>query len=371
MSVPGERGALPVVQDVSVTQTPPPYLEPFVLDVPARAPERNGVLDFYRPASTSRSAAILFVHGGPARPDLKAPPRDWPVYRGYGAAAADRGFVGVTVGHSLIRGWDRIGQAAAEVVAAADLVRADPQVDPDRIALWFFSGSGMLMGEWLARSPEWLRCVAATYPLLTEPGVGRTSALDVASRGSKVPVLLTRVGLEREERAAGVDKFVAAAAEGGTELDVIDVPEGRHGFDYLDHTEASRTAVEKALDWVIARLPAAPPPPSPYPAPVEVVSRQLEAYNRHDLEAFLTAFAPNVRMYSRDGSVMSGRRRLRETYGPRLATGRCRAEIVNRIAEGSWVVDQEIAHGIEPQPIRVLAAYRVVEGLIVEVRFLV
>ena len=98
---------------------------------------------------------------------------------------------------------------------------------------------------------------------------------------------------------------------------------------------------------------------------------QLEAYNRHDLEAFLAAFAPNVRMYSRDGSVMSGRRTLRETYGPRLATGRCRAEIVNRIAEGNWVVDQEIAHGIEPQPIRVLAAYRVVEGLIAEVRFLV
>jgi dienelactone hydrolase len=355
-----------------VTQTPPPYLEPFVLDVPASTPERNGVLDFYRPASSGRTPAVLLVHGGPARPDLKAKPRDWPVFRGYGAAVADRGFVGVTVAHSLIRGWDRIGQAAAEVVAAADLVRADPQVDPDRIALWFFSGSGMLVGEWLARGPEWLRCVAATYPLLTEPGLDRTSAVEVAGRGSKVPVLLTRAGLEDEDRAAGVDKFIAAAAEGGTELEVIDVPEGRHGFDFLDHTEESREAVDKALDRVIARLAeTAPPPPSPYPAPVEVVSRQLEAYNRHDIEAFLATFAPNVKMYNRDGTMMSGRRALRETYGPRLAARRCRAEIVNRIAEGSWVVDQEIAHGIEPQPIRVLAAYRVFEGLIAEVRFLV
>lgn len=350
----------------------PPYLMPFVLDVPARSPERNGTLDFYRPRASGRRAAILFVHGGPGAPDLKARPRDWPVFRGYGAAAADRGFVGVTVDHSLIRGLDRIGQAAAEVVAAVDLVRADPQVDPDRIALWFFSGSGLLIGDWMARKPDWLRCIAATYPMFTAPGVERPSAIDVAGRGSRVPFLLTRAGLEREDLAAAVEKFLAAAAEGSTEVEVIDVPDGHHGFDLRDYTEDSRRAVRAALDWVVARLaPVAPVTrTSKAPAPVEVVSRQLEAYNRHDLEQFLATYAPNAVMHGRDGSVLTGRRALREVYGPRLAAGRARAEIVNRIAEGDWVVDHEVAHGIEPEPIRVLAAYRVVDGLIAEVRFL-
>ncbi len=348
----------------------PPYLQPFVLDVPVRTPERNGALDFYRPTTRGRSAAILFVHGGPGGPNLKATPRDWPVFRGYASAVAKRGYVGVTVDHSLIRGLDRIGQASAEVVAAADLVRADPQVDPDRIAIWFFSGAGLLVGEWLSRGPSWLRCIAATYPRFSAPGVFRRSATDAVGRGARTPFLLTRSGLEREELAQAVEKFVAAAAEGSTELDIIDVPEGRHGFDHLDYTEESRAAVRGGIDWVLARLASAPPPPSPWPAPVEVVSRQLEAYNRHDLTGFLATFAPNVQMTGRDGTVLSGRRALREAYGPRLAERRCRAEIVNRIAEGSWVVDHEIAHGIEPEPIRVLAAYRVFEGLIAEVRFL-
>ncbi len=37
-------------------------------------------------------------------------------------------------------------------------------------------------------------------------------------------------------------------------LDIIDVPKGHHGFDMLDHTEESRAAVTKALDWAIAHL---------------------------------------------------------------------------------------------------------------------
>ncbi|MCC9311852.1 hypothetical protein LN042_33140 [Kitasatospora sp. RB6PN24] len=45
-------------------------------------------------------------------------------------------------------------------------------------------------------------------------------------------------------------------------------------------------------------------------------------------------------------------------------------EIVGRLAEGDWVVDHEIAHGVAEQPVRVLVAYRVRDGLIDLVRFL-
>lgn len=354
-------------------QTPPPfYLQPFVLDVSNRAPDRSGNLDFYRPQASGRRAALVVVHGGPGPSDLRARPRDWPLYRGYAIAMADRGFVGVTVDHSLIRGLDRIGQAAAEVVAAVDLVRADPQVDPDRIGLWFFSGAGLLAGEWLARGPSWLRAIAASYPLLSAPGTEPVSATEQASKGLRVPFLLTRVGRDREGFAELNDKFLAAAAEGGADADVIDVPDGRHGFDILDPSAQSRAAVRKGLDWMAAKLSPATAPVArkEHPAPVEVVSRQLEAYNRHDLEQFLATYAPNAVMSGRTGAPIRGRRALREVYGPRLAAGKCRAEIVNRIAEGDWVVDHEIAHGIEPEPIRILAAYRVVDGLIAEVRFL-
>jgi hypothetical protein len=234
----------------------PAYLRPFVLGVldgPDVRVDRLGEIDFYRPAGTARTGAILFVHGGPGPAGLEVMPRDWPVYRGYATAAARRGLVAAVVDHSLIHGLDHLVTAADEVEAAVGVLRSDPRVDPDRVGLWFFSGAGLLAGEWLDSRPDWLRLVALTYPLLvTPPGVDDlVNAAEVIGKHKDLPVLLTRVGLEREELAGPVAEFVSA---GGAALDIIDVPKGHHGFDMLDHTEESRAAVTKALDWAIAHL---------------------------------------------------------------------------------------------------------------------
>ncbi|MGY0236161.1 nuclear transport factor 2 family protein [Longispora urticae] len=104
--------------------------------------------------------------------------------------------------------------------------------------------------------------------------------------------------------------------------------------------------------------------------PQTVVERQLAAYNSHDLEAFAATYAPDVRVNRRDGSHFVGRDALRERYADQFALGRCRAEIIGRLTEGDWVVDHEVAHGIRDEPLRVLVAYRVREGLIDRVDFL-
>lgn len=234
----------------------PAYLRPFVLGVldgPGVRVDRLGEIDFYRPAGTARTGAILFVHGGPGPAGLEVVPREWPVYRGYATATARRGLVAAVVDHSLIRGFDQLVTAADEVEAAVGVLRSDPRVDPDRVGLWFFSGAGLLAGEWLDSRPDWLKFVALTYPLLaTPPGVDDlVNPAEVIGKPNDLPVLLTRVGLEREELAGPVAEFVSA---GGAALDIIDVPKGHHGFDMLDHTEESRAAVTKALDWAIAHL---------------------------------------------------------------------------------------------------------------------
>jgi hypothetical protein len=68
------------------------------------------------------------------------------------------------------------------------------------------------------------------------------------------PLLLTRVGRELPERQALVDRFLARASTTGTDVRVIDVPDGQHGFDALDHTEQSRQAVLDATDLVVEHL---------------------------------------------------------------------------------------------------------------------
>ncbi|BEL07114.1 hypothetical protein Q0Z83_053050 [Actinoplanes sichuanensis] len=233
----------------------PDHLQPFVLSVETVGPDRRGSVDVYLPEAEEPRPAIVFVHGGPVPAELRPTPRDWPVYRGYGSLAATRGVVGVTVDHRLHHPT-AYPAAAEDVSEAVRIARESPQVDEDRIAVWFFSGGGLLLSDWLRGAPSWLRCLAATYPLLAPlPGWPVDPAfrpVEAVTGAVTPPIVLTRAGLERPEVAAGVEEFVRAAD--GTRLDVIDVPNGRHGFDMLDHTEESRNAVFQAFDTVLAHL---------------------------------------------------------------------------------------------------------------------
>lgn len=124
--------------------------------------------------------------------------------------------MGVTVDHGL-HDLTAYARAAEDVAAAVALVRADPRVDADRVALWFFSGGGLLAADWLAAPPPWLRCVAASYPVLAPlPGWNTVDArfrpVDAVRTAGELPVVLTRAGLEHAPIAATVAEFLAAAA---------------------------------------------------------------------------------------------------------------------------------------------------------------
>ncbi|MFC9325139.1 alpha/beta fold hydrolase [Kitasatospora sp. NPDC057015] len=236
----------------------PVHLRPFLLDVPQRRRERVGQLDLYLPDTDGPAPAVVFVHGGPVPAGVQPTPRDWPTFVGYAGYVAGQGAVGVTVDHGLHELAD-YGRAADDVAAAVELVRADPRVDPERIAIWYFSGGGPLSAEVLAAPPSWLRCVAATYPVLAPlPSWGLAStrfhpATAVKSAG-RLPIVLTRVELELPEIAVTVEEFLAAAGDAEAEVEVIDVPLGHHGFETIDHTEEAREAVRRAVRSVLARL---------------------------------------------------------------------------------------------------------------------
>ncbi|MGK5742097.1 alpha/beta hydrolase [Micromonospora sp. URMC 103] len=244
----------------------PSFLRPFVLTPPECHHERDGNVDWYVPDGDEPRPAVVLVHGGPLPPDLQPGPRDWPVYRGYGKLLASLGLVAVAVEHRLrvVDGPDGpvfdYPLAALDVTSAVDRVRADPRVDGEHLALWFFSGGGMLSSPWLREAPAWLRTVALTYPVLAplpgwrvDPLFAAATALAEAA-APVPPLLLTRVGRERDEVAATVTAFLDTAAESDVPVEVLDVPDGQHGFDMLDHTEQSRRAVERAATRVAALL---------------------------------------------------------------------------------------------------------------------
>ncbi|MBN3928117.1 alpha/beta hydrolase [Streptomyces verrucosisporus] len=236
----------------------PAHLRPFIVDVPEARRERTGRVDLHLPEADGPRPAVVFVHGGPVPPEAHPTPRDWPVFTGYARYAASLGAVGATVDHRLHDIAD-YGRAAEDVRGAVRLVRADPRVDGDRIALWFFSGGGPLSADWLAAPPPWLRCLAATYPLLAPPpgrpvDAARFHPATALRTAGRLPVVLTRVALELPELAATVQEFLAAAEHCEASVEVIDVPGGHHGFETVDHTEPARRAVDRAMRSVLGHL---------------------------------------------------------------------------------------------------------------------
>jgi len=227
-----------------------------VLPVETRTADRRGIVDFYLPdEAAGPRPAVLFVHGGPVPATVRPTPRDWPIFQAYGSLLAGRGLVAATVDHRL-HSPAAYATAAEDVQAAVEMLRSDPAVDGDRLALWFFSGGGPLSADWLRDPPAWLRCVALTYPLL-EPFPGwpedpRFLPAEAVAHAGELPIVLTRVGLENPQIAQGVESFVKAPA--AAHLEIIDVPLGHHGFDYLDDDDASRAAITRAADLVLATL---------------------------------------------------------------------------------------------------------------------
>ncbi|MFE5022622.1 alpha/beta hydrolase [Streptomyces sp. NPDC056656] len=238
----------------------PAHLRPFLMDVKERPRERTGRVDLHLPAADGPRPAVVFVHGGPVPAGARPTPRDWPAFVGYAQYVASLGVVGVTVDHRLHE-LTAYGRAADDIAGAIDFVRADPRVDGARVALWFVSAGGLLSADWLAAPPPWLRCVAASYPILAPlPGWGLTDSRfrpAAAVRGAgQLPIVLTRVGLERPEIAVTVEEFLSAAADCGAAVEVIDVPLGHHGFETIDPTDASRDVVERAVRSVLGHLGA-------------------------------------------------------------------------------------------------------------------
>jgi uncharacterized protein (TIGR02246 family) len=98
-------------------------------------------------------------------------------------------------------------------------------------------------------------------------------------------------------------------------------------------------------------------------AAADTVARQVDAYNAHDLEAFLSCYTDDVVITTGNGDViLDGINAVREQYAvwftelPDL-----HAEVHVRLERGTWVVDDEhaTATGLD---LETLVAYHVTPG---------
>jgi hypothetical protein len=101
-----------------------------------------------------------------------------------------------------------------------------------------------------------------------------------------------------------------------------------------------------------------------------VVERQIEAYNRQDLDAFLNCYAGSAELRIDGVVAASGRDALREIYARQFSEVPVRAKVVSRIRQAEWIADHERIEGAAGiPPMSVLALYHVRDGLIDQVQF--
>ncbi len=105
---------------------------------------------------------------------------------------------------------------------------------------------------------------------------------------------------------------------------------------------------------------------------VELVQAQLEAYNAQDLDAYCAFFAKDVVVADLNGAVTTqGVEAYRARYeGVFRQFPQNKAELLNRIAVGSTVIDHEkVVRSPGGESFEVIAIYTLADGKVARVDF--
>lgn len=82
---------------------------------------------------------------------------------------------------------------------------------------------------------------------------------------------------------------------------------------------------------------------------LEIVQNQLEAYNRRDIDSFISFYSSGITIKSLSGElILEGMMAFRQRYLERFSNPKLHCAIENRIVFGNRVIDYEKIEGIDP-----------------------
>ena len=125
--------------------------------------------------------------------------------------------------------------------------------------------------------------------------------------------------------------------------------------------------------FVLAAALAVQAAPPAVITPEALIQKQVDAYNAHDLDAFVACYGEAIEFRTMDGKVgpEKGLAPLRKGYGDLFKRfPNLKVKILKRISQGAFVIDQEQAEGMGPNPVTVTAIYETAQGKIVHVWFI-
>jgi len=107
-------------------------------------------------------------------------------------------------------------------------------------------------------------------------------------------------------------------------------------------------------------------------SPQDIVQKQVDFYNNHDLDGFISTYHEDIKIYNLiDNSIiLEGKEYLREKYSERFQVLKVHAEVQNRMVIGNRVIDHEHVTTINTDSIvKAVAIYELEDALIKRVWF--
>ena len=136
----------------------------------------------------------------------------------------------------------------------------------------------------------------------------------------------------------------------------------------LNNNPLDELANWRKIDWVINNGVAVKPDSIIANTPEMLAQQQLNAYNAHDLDAFLYPYAEDVEIYDgRDKLVMKGKDQMRKNYYFLTRATNLYCRLVNRIVNENIVVDHEEIWNGRNKPRYSIAIYVIEKGKISKV----
>lgn len=236
------------------------------------ANDPNLLMDVYVPpglAKGERRPAVIFIHGG-AGAFLK--PKDWGVYKSWGRLIAASGMIGVTFTHRLGYPKPLLAEAASDVTAAINYIRANADslnIDKDRLCLAAYSAGGPMLSMAMRDKPDYVRCLVAFYAFLdiqqseshrtneTPEMVKQFSPITylASDAGKLAPMFIARAGLDEVPTMNdSIDRFIREAISKNASIIVANHPQGVHGFDNQTDDDRSREIIRSAIDFMKIHL---------------------------------------------------------------------------------------------------------------------
>jgi acetyl esterase/lipase len=230
------------------------------------------LLDVYVPPGLTKDArlpAVLFIHGS-VPPG--SPAKNMGVFTSWGRLVAASGMVGVTFTHRLGYPKPQLAQAASDVNAAINYVRANADslnVDKDRLCLAAYSGGGPMLSMAMRDKPEYVRCLVAFYAFLDiqqselhtahEPADALRNFSPITyltnDAGKIAPMFIARAGLDEIPALNdSIDRFIREAISKNAAITVANHPRGVHGFDIQTDDDRSREIIRGVLAFMKLHL---------------------------------------------------------------------------------------------------------------------